>query len=136
MNDANFPNGLIVKPKHQNAPDFVVCDLSFKTDEFIQWLQENDQNGWVNAQLLTSRAGKLYAKLNDWQPQQQGQMPQPPQAQGFQNPQAVNSFQQGNNQAFQSPVNQPPQFQESPQQAFQNEAPMQANPQYQQPQQN
>jgi hypothetical protein len=110
MSDANFPNGLIVKKPHQNAPSFVKCKLSFKVDDFIQCLQQNNNNGWVNVDMKVSQKGVLYVEIDNWQPNQQQAPPQ----QGFQ--------QRGQ-------TNYPPQQQN------QQPAQQQQQPQYQQPQQ-
>lgn len=67
--DATFPDGLIAK-RNESAPDFVIVGLSFKTEEFIQWLRENDSNGWVNVKVNRSRGGKIYAQKDDWKPTQ------------------------------------------------------------------
>ena len=62
-----FADGLICKRK-ENAPDFVVCNLSIKKSEMIPFL--NAQSGdWVNIQVLKAKASdKLYAKLDTWEP--------------------------------------------------------------------
>lgn len=65
--DPKFVDGLIVK-RRDGAPEFVLCDLSFKVDEFTAWLNANNNNGWVNTQALVSKGGKPYAQLNDWKP--------------------------------------------------------------------
>jgi hypothetical protein len=66
--DKNFTKGLIAKKPHDNAPDFVKATLSIKVDEFIEWLGENSNKGWVNIDVKESRGGKWYAELNDWKP--------------------------------------------------------------------
>lgn len=73
MSDGNFPNGLIVKKPHQNAPGFVKCKLSFSVNDFIQCLQQNNMNGWVNMDVKLSQKGTLYAEIDNWQPNQQPQ---------------------------------------------------------------
>jgi hypothetical protein len=116
--------------------------ISFSQQDLELLLQNLNEKGYVNLNMNKRREPSQYGQthslvIDTWQPQPQQQMPQPPQANNFQNPQAVNSFQQGNNQNFQPPVNQPPVYQEpaqfNPQQAFENVQPMMANPQYQQP---
>ena len=67
MADVIFPDGMIVKKK-PNAPDFVKCSISFKVEEFIQCLRDHDNNGWVNMDLKVSKAGKLYADIDNWKP--------------------------------------------------------------------
>ena len=56
--------GLMVK---KGNVDFVKAKLGIKKSEFIPWL--NTQEGeWVNLDILVSKAGELYAKINDWKP--------------------------------------------------------------------
>lgn len=66
MADANFMDGIIAK-RHEKAPDFVIVNLSFKTAEFIKYLQDHDKNGWVNGQVKRSKKGKLYCELDTWE---------------------------------------------------------------------
>ena len=102
--DNDFPNGMIVKNPHANAPDFVINSISFKVDEFKQWLDDNEQDGWVNIQTLKSQGGKQYAKLNDWNPNKDSSTPQ-------------QKYQSGQNTDFQKPVHTPPNHTEN-QKAF------------------
>ncbi|MDA3803167.1 MAG: hypothetical protein PF488_04760 [Patescibacteria group bacterium] len=64
----NLVNGLFAK-KRDNAPDFVIANLSFN-ESIIDWLKNNfNEKGWCNADLLISKnTGKMYAKKNDWKP--------------------------------------------------------------------
>jgi len=62
-----FVDGLFVK-RRETAPDFVKAELSFN-QKFITWLQNNfNAKGWANVDILLSKEGKLYAKLNDYKP--------------------------------------------------------------------
>jgi len=62
-----FVDGLFVS-RRDNAPDFLIAGLSFN-QKFIDYLKANmNAKGYVNVDLLKSKEGKLYAKLNDWQP--------------------------------------------------------------------
>lgn len=65
--DNKFPQGFIVKSKRERAPAFVKANISIKVAEFIPYLNHNVKNGWVNLQILESREGKLYAKLDDYE---------------------------------------------------------------------
>lgn len=67
MSDAKFINGLIVKPKRDGAPDYVICRLSIKRQELIAWLQQQEGE-WINADVKESQGGKLYAAVDDWKP--------------------------------------------------------------------
>ena len=63
-----FVKGLYAK-KHEKSPDFVICNLSYKVDEFIQFLKENEKNGYVNIQVLKSKEkGTLYSVLDNFEP--------------------------------------------------------------------
>ncbi len=70
MSDTKFADGMIVKDKREQAPDFVKCHVSIKVEEFIQTLRDNERDGWVNIDILRSKQGKLYAKIDDWLPTQ------------------------------------------------------------------
>lgn len=62
-------DGLFVNNPRENAPDFVRGSISILVEKFIQYLQQNaNAKGYVNIDLLVSKEGKLYAKLNDWKP--------------------------------------------------------------------
>ena len=62
-----FADGFIVK-RRENAPDFVVANVSIKVDEFGKFVKENANNGWINLDVKTAQSGKMYAELNTWQP--------------------------------------------------------------------
>jgi hypothetical protein len=69
--DIQFINGMIVKGPHENAPDFVKMNISFKVEEMIETLQMLDKAGWVNAVIKVSKAGKWYAQQDTWEPTKQ-----------------------------------------------------------------
>jgi len=60
---SDFPNGIIAK-RNARAPEWHKCKLSFKVQEFIQTLQDNQQNGWLNLEVNMSKAGKPYVKFD------------------------------------------------------------------------
>ena len=65
----DFIDGLFVKQPRENAPDFVKGRLSIAVEKFIPYLQSKaNAKGYVNIDLLESKEGMLYAKLNDWKP--------------------------------------------------------------------
>ena len=70
MNEVIFAEGLIVK-KNENAPDFVLCNLSIKVEEFEKFMKANNNNGWVNLSVLMGKSGKPYAKLDTFEPKQE-----------------------------------------------------------------
>ena len=67
-NETQFIEGLIAKPPHENAPDFVIAKLSIKREELIEWLEGRDDE-WINADVKESRGGKWYVAVDDWKPQ-------------------------------------------------------------------
>ena len=62
----DFPNGIIAK---EGNVDFVKARLSFKVDEFIKTLKDNEKKGWVNLDVLMSKQGKMYCKFNTYEPE-------------------------------------------------------------------
>lgn len=65
MSDKKFVDGLIVKPPHERAPDFVKAAISIKREELIAWL--GSQSGdWINLDVKESKQGKWYAVVNDY----------------------------------------------------------------------
>ena len=70
MSDVKFAQGLIVK-QNPNRPSFVIASLSVNVAEFSEFCKQNQNNGWVNLDMLIGKSGKPYAKLNDWKPKEQ-----------------------------------------------------------------
>jgi len=68
MTETRFPDGLIVKPPHERAPNFVKAAISIKREELIKWLQ-NEPGEWVNLDVKESKGGKWYAAVNDFKPE-------------------------------------------------------------------
>jgi len=64
-----FVDGLFVNNPRENAPDFVKGSLSIQADKFIPYLKSKaNAKGYVNIDLLESKEGNLYPKLNEWKP--------------------------------------------------------------------
>lgn len=69
MDNKNFVEGFYFKPKHQNAPDFVIGNISAKVGDAVKYLTENaNDDGWVNMTIKLSRGGKHYMELDTFQP--------------------------------------------------------------------
>ena len=66
MSEVKFIDGLIVK---KATPDFVKAKLSIKVDDFAKFVKENKKDGWLNIDILESKNGNLYAKLNEFKPE-------------------------------------------------------------------
>lgn len=71
--EKQFVEGLFTS-RRENAPDFILANLSFKTDRFIEWLKNNTNvRGYCNIDVKRSKNGTIYSELNDWKPQEQSQ---------------------------------------------------------------
>jgi len=60
-----FLDGIIFKLPRPNAPDFVKGSISIKRENLIATLSGMTEE-WINLDLLESKQGKGYAKINDW----------------------------------------------------------------------
>jgi len=86
MAEKVFTDGMIIKwlgpndpNRRQNAPDFILGQVSFKVQDFINCLQANTNNGWMNVDIKRSQGGKVYAEVDTWKPKgQQAQQQQAP----------------------------------------------------------
>lgn len=105
--DNKFVGGLRVF-RSNNAPAFVIANLTINPQEFQQWLAANQHlityyNGQpqIKIQLLWSQQNKPYAKVDDFVPNSQGggQQAAPPQQQYGQPP--------AQQQQYYAPVQQP-----------------------------
>ncbi|QDP56288.1 MAG: hypothetical protein GOVbin3009_55 [Prokaryotic dsDNA virus sp.] len=65
--DKVFADGFLFK-RRENAPDFVIGNISVKVDEAITFLKDNQKNGWVNLNVLNSKGGKPYVELDQFVP--------------------------------------------------------------------
>ncbi len=68
--DKVFADGFIFK-RRQEAPDFVIGNISVKVEEAVAFLIANQKNGWVNLNVLNSQAGKPYIELDTFVPKKQ-----------------------------------------------------------------
>jgi hypothetical protein len=62
-----FADGFMFK-RREDAPEFVIGQLSIKVDEAVAFLSQNARNGWVNLDIKTGRSGKQYLELNTYEP--------------------------------------------------------------------
>ena len=69
MEEKKFATGMFAK-RNEKAPEFVVCNISIKADEFANFVKENtNDKGYVNLQILKSKdKGTLYAVLDTFEP--------------------------------------------------------------------
>ncbi len=68
--EKQFAEGFIFK-RRDNAPDFVVGNLSIKVEEAIAWLKSNSDNGWVNVDIKRAKGGNYYCEKDTWKPNSQ-----------------------------------------------------------------
>lgn len=70
-NDTQFIDGLLFKPPHERAPDYVKAKGSIKREELISWLSSQDGE-WINFDLKVGQSGKWYAAVDNWKPESRG----------------------------------------------------------------
>lgn len=80
MADQILPEGIRFFPKHQNAPDFVIGSMVVTMNDLFEFckqrpelLTEYNSKKQLKLQLLRSKEGKLYAAVDTFKPQAQGQ---------------------------------------------------------------
>jgi hypothetical protein len=73
-NDIEFVDGLIVKPPHEKAPDYVKASISIKVEDLGKWLREKYKNKeeWVNIDVKEAKSGKWYAAVSTFKPKAKG----------------------------------------------------------------
>lgn len=63
-----YADGLHAK-RGDKAPDHVLVNISFKTEEFKEFLDKNTgESGYCNVEILRSKKGNIYGALNQWTP--------------------------------------------------------------------
>lgn len=62
-----FADGFIIK-RRENAPEFVIANISVKVDEAIAFLRKYEKGGWVNLNAKTGRSGNPYIELDTFEP--------------------------------------------------------------------
>ena len=67
MSDKQFVDGLLVKPPHDKAPDFVKCSISINRKSLGNWLRAREEE-WINLDVKVAKSGKWYAEVNTWKP--------------------------------------------------------------------
>jgi hypothetical protein len=69
MEEKIFANGFSFK-RNENAPEFVVGRLSMKIDDAIEFMKQNQKNGWINLDVKKARTGNFYIELDTYTPKQ------------------------------------------------------------------
>jgi hypothetical protein len=66
-----FADGFIIK-RRENAPEFVIGNLSVKVDEAIAFLKKYEKKGWVNLSIKKGRSGNPYIELDTFEAKPKG----------------------------------------------------------------
>ena len=69
MTEKNFVDGMRIKDAQ---PDFVLCKVGVKIEDFMLYAKANEKKGWLNFDIKRSKGGKLYAELDTWEPNNSG----------------------------------------------------------------
>lgn len=67
-----FADGFIIK-RRENAPEFVIGNLSVKVDEAIAFLKKYEKKGWVNLNIKKGRSGNPYIELDTFEAKPKGE---------------------------------------------------------------
>jgi hypothetical protein len=69
-------SGLYPK-KNPNSPDFVLCNINIKLDQFAEHIRDFKKREpdaeWLSVDVQMAKSGKPYAKENNWKPSEGGQ---------------------------------------------------------------
>lgn len=78
MPDSEMVKGFFMKTPHENAPSWVLRKVGVNVEQFTQYLRENqNENGYVNFDLLEAKSKHWYLKKDEYQPTEQNQESKP-----------------------------------------------------------
>jgi len=66
-----FAKGFIFK-RNENAPVFVIGNLSLNSKDAAEFIAANSKNGWVNLKINQAQNGKYYVELDTWEAKPSG----------------------------------------------------------------
>ena len=66
--DKIFPKGIRWSDPSEKTPEWVKGKISIKVSQFVQYLNENASNDWVNINVKKSKKGGIYLELDTWKP--------------------------------------------------------------------
>ncbi len=66
-----FAKGFIFK-RNENAPTFVIGNLSLNSKDAAEFISANSKNGWVNLKINQAQNGKYYVELDTWEAKPSG----------------------------------------------------------------
>lgn len=64
--ERTFADGFIIK-RRENAPEFVIANISVKVDDAIAFLRKHEKKGWVNLSAKRGRSGNPYLELDTYE---------------------------------------------------------------------
>ena len=67
MAEKQFVDGLRVKERNENTPEWIKMKLLVNRLQLIEWLQGQTEK-WIEIDIKESKAGKLYCEVNNWKP--------------------------------------------------------------------
>lgn len=68
---SELAEGIYFDLPREGAPDFVKGKVSINLKQAGKFLKDNmNEKGYINLDLLVSKGGKPYVKLNEWQPEE------------------------------------------------------------------
>ena len=78
MNETNnLADGFYFDRPKDGAPEWVKGKISIQVEKAIPFLQANkNEKSYVNLDLLISKEGKPYLKLNSWKPDTKSDLPE------------------------------------------------------------
>ena len=81
MSAPEFVDGLIIKPPHEKAPNFVKCSISIKRKDLGNWLRGKSED-WIYLDVKESKGGKWYAAVSTYKPKAKDPASDRPQNEG------------------------------------------------------
>lgn len=68
--ETQFAEGIYFSKPKEGTPEFIKGRISVKVADFIAFAQKHEKkNGYIDIDLMKSKKGTLYLKLNTWQPE-------------------------------------------------------------------
>jgi hypothetical protein len=62
-----FADGFVFK-RRENAPEWVIGNISVKVEDAVKFLNNNAKNGWVNLNVNQAKTGNVYIELDTFEP--------------------------------------------------------------------
>jgi len=66
--DKIFARGIFFKDPSPQAPSYVLGKLKIKTDEALEFINEQSKDGWLTLDIKKSQGGKTYLEVDTYVP--------------------------------------------------------------------